>query len=769
MSMDSEPPRFVDSSPETKPAALPPAPRLAPRTSRARRYTIGVVAALFVALGLVLMFMLAQATNNRDLYERNYAWLFTVNVVVAAVLGLVILWAVIRLSVRLRKGKFGSRLLVKLAAIFALVGVIPGVLIYVVSYQFVTRSIESWFDVKVESALSAGLNLGRTTLDTLSSELSNKTRAAADQLSDLPDGGAVLALERIREQLSATDVVLWSGSGQLISSVGQSRFQLAPERPTPQQLRAARDKRVMAVVEGLDDANLQASTRARVSALALVPTASLGLRAEPRFLQVIEALSPALVANAFAVQEANREYQERAIARDGLRRMYIGTLTLSLFLSVFGAVLLAVLLGTQLARPLLVLAEGVRQVAQGDLSPKAVLQGKDELGGLTRSFADMTQQLADARAAVQRSIVQVDAARANLQTILDNLTAGVIVLDARGVVHSANPGATRILRTPLAASIGRPLVEIEGLEAFGQSVQAHFEEFFARQQQHALDHWQQSFDLGATSQGSGAETINLITRGAELPGSARLLVFDDVSEMVSAQRAQAWGEVARRLAHEIKNPLTPIQLSAERLEMKLGGKLPAPEQAVLTKSVKTIVDQVEAMKLLVNEFREYARLPAAVLQPLDLNALIADVLHLYEDDDLEVSFKADLDPLCPPMLGDASQLRQVIHNLLQNAQDATEGQPRREVSVKTRLVESGRRMQLVVCDSGAGFAEPILKRAFEPYVTTKAKGTGLGLAVVKKIADEHGARIELSNRVNDGNVEGAQVSLSFPLPQAPSV
>ncbi|MEO8250038.1 MAG: ATP-binding protein, partial [Burkholderiales bacterium] len=484
-------------------------------------------------------------------------------------------------------------------------------------------------------------------------------------------------------------------------------------------------------------------------------------------LQITELLPTALVVNAVAVQEANREYQERVLARAGLRRMYIGTLTLSLFLSIFGAVLLAVLLGTQLARPLLVLAEGVRQVAQGDLSPKAVLLGKDELGGLTRSFADMTQQLADARAAEKRSIVQVDAARANLQTILDNLTAGVIVLDRQAVIRSANPGATRILRTPLAACVGRPLAEVEGLDSFAQSVQGHFDDFFARQDQHALDHWQQSFDLGAAQPGVGGEAINLILRGAELPGDARLLVFDDVSEMVSAQRAQAWGEVARRLAHEIKNPLTPIQLSAERLERKLGGKLDGPDQAVVTKSVKTIVDQVEAMKRLVNEFRDFARLPAAVLQPLDLNALVDEVLHLYAAEDPEVALNAELDPACPPILGDAQQLRQVIHNLLQNAQDATEGLPSREVTVRTLLSESANRVRLSVTDSGSGFPEAILKRAFEPYVSTKTKGTGLGLAVVKKIADEHSARIELSNRVIDGNPAGAQVSLSFPIPQAP--
>lgn len=749
--------------------------RQAMRSSRAFRWALAVFAAVIVAIAIVLLFLLTQATNNRELYERNYGRLFVINMVVAGMLLLVIGWVAVRLASRLRRGKFGSRLLVKLAMIFALVGFVPGMLIYVVSYQFVSRSIESWFDVKVETALDAGLALGRITLDTLSGDLANKTRSAAAQLADTPDASAPLVLERLRDQFSGNDVILWTGSGQLVAAAGQSRFQLNPEKPTPQQLRLVRTQRVLSVIEGFDEPGLSAIENARLKAWALVPASSLGLLVEPRVLQITQKLPPNLVANAIAVQEANREYQERALARQGLRRMYIGTLTLSLFLAVFGAILLAVILGNQLARPLLVLAAGVREVAAGDLSPKPALQGKDELGGLTRSFAEMTQQLADARAAVDKSMGQVNAARANLQTILDNLTAGVIVLDAKGNILSTNPGATRILRVPLAAYEGRPLAEVEGLEVFGAAVQSQFDDYMNERRQHGLDHWQQSFELNAGQPGQIGSVqnnaITLVARGAEMPSdapgkAARLLVFDDISEIVSAQRAQAWGEVARRLAHEIKNPLTPIQLSAERLEMKLAGKLEEPERSLLAKSVMTIVDQVDAMKRLVNEFRDYARLPAAELKPVDLNALVTDVMHLYGRDGEEagtshVPVRMDLDIDAPPILGDAQQLRQVIHNLLQNAQDATEGSARPEVVIRTQWNEAGKRVRLIVQDTGSGFPEHILKRAFEPYVTTKAKGTGLGLAVVKKIADEHGARIDLKNRIVDDVLHGAQVSLSF--------
>ncbi|WP_417033963.1 ATP-binding protein [Comamonas kerstersii] len=752
----------------------------APSSRKSMRWVLGVLGTVMCAIGLVLLFLLMQATNNRELYEQHYAWLFGLNVLVASALLLVLLWMAIRLAVRWRQRQFGSRLLLKLAAIFGLVGVVPGLLIYVVSYQFVSRSIESWFDVKVEGALSAGVNLASVTLETVANDMANNTRAASQQLAQVPDAAAGVVLERIREQLGATDVILWNEAGVAVASVGTSMFDLNPERPSNQQLRSLRTGlRPLASIEGLDEVGAwgagEEGEHAYVKTLALVSDPRLMLVSKPRFLQAIIPLPSALVTNALAVQDANREYQERALARQGLQRMYIGTLTLSLFLAVFGAVLLAVLLGNHLARPLLVLAQGVRDVARGDLTPKMALQSQDELGGLTRSFALMTQQLLDARTAVDKSMAEVKAARTNLQTILDNLTSGVLVLDDRLHVLSINPGATRILRMPMAIYIGRKLEEVPGLAGMAQLVQEQFEIFLGEQGADAgRDRWQQVLELSLEhpeqQADSGVVTQNkttLVVRGAELPQSRRLIVFDDISEIVSAQRSKAWAEVARRVAHEIKNPLTPIQLSAERLSIKLADKLEPPEQALLNRSVKTIVDQVAAMLRLVNEFRDYARLPAAELQPLDLNALVMELMQLYGEENAQVPVRAKLDPSAPRIAGDAQQLRQVIHNLVQNAQDATLQQAESlgvtppAVEITIQWVESSKRVRLTVSDSGTGFAAHILQRAFEPYVTTKVRGTGLGLAVVKKIADEHGARIDLANRMDNGMVQGAQVSLSF--------
>jgi len=738
---------------------------------KSSRWALLVSTVAMLGAALVLAFVLSLATTGW-LNERHFVWLFWVNVAVATLLVLVIALAAGRLLARLRTGKFGSRLLLKLAGMFALVGVVPGLLIYGVSYQFVTRSIDNWFDVQVAGALDAGLALGRGTLDGMASDLATKTRQAAERLGDSRSNLGPLALERVRVQMGVRDVVLLGPNGQVLASVGGSNVALMPDRPATSLLRQARSQLGTAVLEGLDDEPPPgARPSARVRALAAVPSADISLTAtaEERFLMVVQPVPDNLVANALLVQAAYREYQQRALAREGLRRMYIGTLTLALVLAVFGALLLAVMLGNQIAKPLLLLADGVRQVADGDLTAKPVFASRDELGGLTRSFAQMTEQLADARAQVQRGVSQLEGARTRLQTILDSLSAGVIVFDRDGRIDTVNPGATRILRQPIGAYRGRSLGDAPGLADLSAAVWQRSELHRTSPEAGERDHWQDAFELVTGPQ----QSINLLLRGATLPGGARLLVFDDITEVVSAQRGVAWAEVARRLAHEIKNPLTPIQLSAERIEHKLAAKLDEPGRAMLTRSVATIVAQVQAMKQLVDEFRDYARLPAAKLAPLDLNGLVRDVLALYGPAQESGRLRPLLADALPPIPGDASQLRQVVHNLVQNALDAVADQPDGRVQVITEAAfgDSGelRTVRLKVADNGAGFSDQVLQRAFEPYVTTKSKGTGLGLAVVKKIADEHGARVRIVNRHADpqqpgggsGPVVGAQVSLSF--------
>jgi len=731
------------------------------------RFTWAVSLIAVLGVALVLGFVISLASGEPTLYERNFVWLFWLNFVVALLLLLVLGGAAIRLALRWHSGAFGSRLLFKLSAIFALVGVVPGALIYTVSLQFVTRTVDAWFDTKVDQALVAGLNLGKATLDALANDLEEKTRSAAVRLGDPRAPGVALALERLRDQTGAQDLAIVGSTGA-IELAASSRPSLAPDRPGATLMRQARRSGFANVVEGLEDeATPGVGPVPRVRALVLVPASTLSLsEGSERYLLAVQPLPGIVVTNALAVQAAYRDYQQRALARDGLRRMYVGTLTLTVVLAVFGAVLIAVVFGNQLARPLLLLAEGMRQVAAGDLGAKPVYESSDEIGGLTRSFAQMTEQLGEARADVDRSVHQLEGARTRLQTILDNLTAGVIVFDREWRIDSVNPGATRILRAPLSAYQGRRLGDIAGLADFAQTVEQRFELHLSSPDAGERVLWQDAFDLQVGDKG---QTLTLLVRGASLPGEQRLMVFDDITEVVSAQRSAAWSEVARRLAHEIKNPLTPIQLSAERLQFKLESKLEPTDQAMLQRSVATIVAQVQAMKQLVNEFRDYARLPGATLKAVDLNALVTEVLALYGDAQEKGHLVAHMEPGLPLIAGDSTQLRQVIHNLVQNALDAAAIWPDALVDVRTECARNDdgqlRAVRLKVEDNGPGFPENVLQRAFEPYVTTKSKGTGLGLAVVKKIADEHGARVRIANlgRGEDGatGAAGAQVSISF--------
>ncbi len=730
--------------------------------------------AVATASGALAFLLSIGATTPQGFFERHQAWLYWVNLGVGVLLGLVVLVAAVRLMVRVRRGRFGAQLLGRLALVLAAVSLLPGLLIYGVSYAFVNRSIESWFDERLASALEAGLNLGRATLDSKVQELAAQARIGAQRVADEGGASPALTLERLREQWLAERVALLGPNGQVLAEVSDLRdAPVSPDlalaaRVDQALLRRAAHDGSTGRVEGLEDDG-HGGRHARILAVAVLPSTGLKLTGDQRYLMVLQPLPVSLTANALAVQTASQEYQRRVYERDGLRRMYLGTLTLVLILAVFVALLLAIQLGNALAKPLVLLADGMRQVAGGDLTRKPVMASRDELGGLTRAFADMTDQLGQAREQAQQSMAALEQARARLQTLLDNLTAGVIVFDREQRIASVNASATRILRQPLAGLVGAPLDQLPALAGLHALVWPRFATLTDGAGP-GLEHWQLAQDLPLPNHPA---PLTLLLRGAQLPDGQWLLVFDDISELVSAQRTEAWGEVARRLAHEIKNPLTPIQLSAERLEHRLAAKLAEDgDRAMLTRCVGTIVNQVQAMKQLVNEFRDYARLPAARLVPLDLNALVQEVMGLYPDALEQGRLVTQLEGELPWIQGDASQLRQVIHNLVQNGLDAVSDRPDGRVVVDTKQSRhddgSVRAVRLTLTDNGPGFADQVLSRAFEPYVTTKSKGTGLGLAVVKKIADEHAASIRLSNlppasesSVSDAPSGGARVSLTF--------
>ncbi len=759
--------------------------------SRAIRY--GFIGAL--ALGGVLLFLLASASSNVQAFERHYPLLLAINGAVAVLLFLFVIALILRLVRRFRARRFGARLMARFALAFALMGVLPGVLIYVVSVQFLSRTVESWFDVRVDRALESGLSLGRAALEAQLADLTAKARVIALELADASEAAQLAVLDRARERAGIQEALLISASGQVLGTAGGVPTELAPELPSAAQVRQARVQRSFAVIEGDP---LATEPRAGLRTRVIVPIPSTGPQssrapnfslgsassAEPvtrsllqrageqRFLQLVQRVPANVAANAEALQSGYRDYQELSLARAGLQRIYTVTLTLTLLLAMFAAMASGVLLASSMTAPLLQVAEGTKAVAEGDFRPVREFAGNDELNLLTQSFNAMTRQLTEARNAVETRSRELENARAFLERVLTNLSAGVLVLDQDFRLVTANHGAGRILGMPLTTRIR------ERFDALAPRLAEQVAAAFGEQAVAAApnESWQRQIEIPRADSDGDRDLLVLVARGSRLPlddGPGYVVVFDDMTQVISAQRAVAWGEVARRLAHEIKNPLTPIQLAAERLQMKLADKLPPEQASILVRGAATIVSQVAAMKRMVDDFRKYARVPPAELTALDLNALIEEVAQLYGadraanvDDAIELQLAREL----PLIEGDATQVRQIIHNLIVNAQDAlalaapVEGAPR--IVVRTEVVtvrEPGAApspaVRLAVEDNGPGFAAHILKRAFEPYVTSKPSGTGLGLAMVKKIVDEHSARIEIVNRT--GKNAGASVIIVF--------
>ncbi|SFW11209.1 ATP-binding protein [Nitrosovibrio sp. Nv17] len=701
---------------------------------------------IMAGLGAVMLFLLASAGADTGLFERKYRLLIRINAGFVLLLMAVVGYLLWRLRRRLKVGVFGSRLALRLLLILSLMAILPGALVYGVSVQFLGKSIETWFDVKVDRALEGGLNLGRTILDNLLADLRDRAEAIASTLSD-ESGASRPVLAHLLDQSAIREAILFDRRGEAIASSEASGAPLLPGTLNGEILQQMRTGQSYSVVESIADQGLYLRV--------VVPVAMVeGIGA----LQLLQPVPKRLAEDAEIVQAAYRDYQELLLSREGLKSLYGVTLTLALLLSLFSALAAAFLVSERLSAPLGMLAEGTRAVAQGDFSRRHPVQSRDELGVLTESFNLMTQQLEEARTMAQRNQQEVESARAYLENILANLSSGVLVFDEHLRMRTANPSAEQILDVPLLALQGLTIEECAAREPRLGSFKARILEGFHSGRS---GEWQYQVERPTEV----AHQV-LLLRGTRLPqksGGGGVVVFDDITSLLQAQRTAAWGEVARRLAHEIKNPLTPIQLSAERMQHKLAGKLDAQDAGILARSTETIVNQVEALKKMVNEFSEYARVPELEFHMLDFNRLIREVLALYEAASLAVPAEppspihSELAPDLPAVRGDSVRLRQVIHNLLQNAQDALIGLPQSAITVRTETVPEG--VRLSVSDNGTGFPEHVKARVFEPYITTKARGTGLGLPIVKKIVEEHGGMIQIENI----QPRGARVSITFPV------
>ncbi len=700
-------------------------------------------------LGAAMLFLLATAGANTEFFERHYRLLIALNIVFVFFLMLIVGYLLLRLVGRLRAGQFGSRLAFRLLLVFSLMAVVPGVLVYTVSVQFLGKSIESWFDVKVDHALEGGLNLAQTMLDNLLDELRKKAQVTALTLSE-PTVLPLQVLNELLAQAQIKEATLFGQDGKVITFSSKSNVGLFPDKPSSSVLRHVRMQKTYSVIEFVPEEGLHLRV--------LAPVNVLSLNEDIRVLQLLQSVPLQLAEDAEIVQAGYREYQELLLSRQGLTGLYSVTLTLALLLSLFSALAAAVLISERLSAPLGMLAKGTRAVAQGDFSRRHLVQSDDEMGVLTESFNIMTQQLDEARAAAQLNQQKVEGARAHLESILANLSSGVLVFDDGFCLDTANRSAEQILQIPLISLDGST---IDGCVEKEPQLTVLVAEIRQRFKSEPVDEWQRQI----TRSEDGSNQV-LLLRGTRLPqisGGGGVVVFDDITNLLQVQRTVARGEVARRLAHEIKNPLTPIQLSAERMLHKLAKKLNEQDAKMLQRSTETIVNQVEALKRMVNEFSEYARAPELELRQLDVNRLVREVLVMYEmggvatDDRLHLEIELDLADDLPLISGDSARLRQVLHNLLQNAQDALIDVDCPIILVRTTVVEDG--VQLSVHDNGSGFLEQIKMHALEPYVTTKSKGTGLGLSIVKKIVEEHGGTIQVENILP----HGASISINLPM------
>lgn len=696
-----------------------------------------------VSLGAVLLYLLSRASSNTAAFGQHYTLLIVLNSLLAVVLASLIVYQIWVVSKRIRERVFGARLTLRLIILFALMAVVPGTLIYGVSVQFLTRSIESWFDVRVDSALEGGINLGRSVLDAQLQDLVKKSEAAALTLSDEPVSTQFTALNRLREQTGVQEATLFSSRGQVLAFSSTETTSLIPRFPAASILRTVRAQRPYSSIETLGGKGLYMRV--------IVPVNVLSLSEDIRILQLLHPVPPKVARDAEAVQAVYRDYKELSFSRHGLNKIFSLTLTMTLLFSLLSAIALGFVLSQRMSAPLGLLAEGTRAVAKGDFSPMQPVKARDELGQLMQSFNSMTRQLAETSADVEHKQLELAASKDYLENILAHLSSGVIAFDEGFLLKSANPIATQLLGIDLDTIRHLRVFDwhqqLPKLDAFAASLTRHL-------RSNEQKEWQEQIEV-PSEMGSRI----LMMRGSRLPttiDSGYVVVFDDVTHLIQVQRDAAWGEVARRLAHEIKNPLTPIQLSAERLALKLADKLNKTDAEILERSTKTIVNQVAALKSMVDEFSQYARSPSLNLQALDLNALIEEVLTLYENSPVPIhTFLAKALPL---VNGDPKLLRQVFHNLLQNAQDALLNQTNAMIMVRTSIENNF--VLLRVIDNGSGFSTDILPRVFEPYVTTKPKGTGLGLAIVKKIVEELQGVVEIRN-IDEG---GACVCVKLPLP-----
>lgn len=713
---------------------------------------IGPILAI-VALLLVSLKLMSDATENSTRFGELYSLLLIINALGLISLGGLVGWNLIRLIGQVRARRAGAGLTVRMVAMFVILAVTPVVVVYYFSLQFLHRGIDSWFDVRVERALDDALELSRTALESRMRELLKQTELVAGDLARVPPADLPGLLEDARRLGGASELTVIGPKGQIVASSNIDPTAIVPDRPSDSILVQLRQSGNYIGLDPIGDEGLH--VRVVVTLPEEVPTQ------EPRILQALFPVTERMSALADSVQSTYAKYQELAYLRKPLKISFTLTLSLVLLLSLLAAVWAAFFSARRMVAPLRDLIQGTQAVADGDYETQLPKSGKNEVGFLVESFNEMTRRLRRARDETRSSQLQLEEQRAYLEAVLSRLSTGVITFDTERRLVKANHAAEQILGIDLEAHLGDTLESIG--ESYGhlspmtETMALHLDD--AAGDESGAD-WREQLTLFGTSGRQVLMCSGTPLRGIGGVDHGHVMVFDDITTLIEAQRSAAWSEMARRLAHEIKNPLTPIQLSAERLRHKYLPTMNESDAEGLDRLTRTIVQQVESMKEMVNAFSDYARTPRMEPLQLDVNALITDVIELYKGGDSNQNIELQLSEL-PPLVADPDRLRQILHNLIKNAIEATGENAGTSVIVSTHFVRESARsfIELRVRDTGRGFPGDIVHKVFEPYVTTKSKGSGLGLAIVKRIVEEHSGVVWAEN--HDGG--GASIVIQLPV------
>jgi nitrogen fixation/metabolism regulation signal transduction histidine kinase len=694
---------------------------------------------LWGAIGVGALLLLAKSVQNSSAFDRLQPWILLLNITGVIALTILLARKIWQLVRDYRDHVPGSRLTARTVSIFGALVVAPLLIVYLFSLDFLNRGIDSWFKVEVKQGLSDALVLSGAALNLRMKEYSARTEQLAHSLAGAPPGEIQERIDYERRATAGIEIVLFGEHERILAASMENPLETLPSRPPSDLVRQIREHRMYVSLEPQADGEYFIRTAA--------PLSDTGAKSEGRYIVAVYLVPPQLSALSEAVQRSYSQYGELAALREALKSGFRLTLTLVLLLAMLAAMYGAIFFAQRLVRPVQNLIAGTRAVGKGDFGTRLPLPSRDEMGFLVHSFNDMTKRLRRAHEEATRSQQAVERERERLAIILARLSTGVLAVDRTLTVRMANQAAGAILGTDLSIATGRSLPELAASnDRLGQFVAAIAVRFAA-----GRDEWREQLDLDGE-----AGRRNLMCACTPMPGEgtdmAYVIVFDDITALLQAQRDAAWGEVARRLAHEIKNPLTPIQLSAERMRRRFLSSMTPSDAEILDRSTRTIVSQVEAMQQMVNAFSEYARAPEMKITRFSLNQLVTEVADLYRSQDPRAAIRLDLDDNIEGIEADRGRIRQILNNLVTNALESLDGVVAPTLEITSRLESGGDASYAVVtvCDNGPGFQRELLGRVFDPYVTSKPKGTGLGLAIVKKIVEEHGGRIDADNRPEGG-------------------